>query len=153
MERVAASWAVAGTLFLGILGFGGCIRLKPAVLEQPKAILGSMIFCSSVEQKEGWAKPSAEQTAFSRDSDSSVYAFLGFRDLRGTHTLLWKWFDPGRKLYRATEPIALGEESKAFESYFAWDRIFASEDKRSGTWTVAVFLDNKLLAVKSFEIK
>jgi len=47
----------------------------------------------------------------------------------------------------------VGEEGKIFERYIAWDVIYISEDKEKGAWTVAVFMDDKVIAVKDFEIK
>jgi hypothetical protein len=69
------------------------------------------------------------------------------------YSLFWKWYAPSRRLYRVTDKISVGEEGKIFERYIAWDVIYVSEDKESGVWTVAVFMDDKVIAVKDFEIK
>ena len=138
---------------LTVLLITGCIRLTPTPVERPEAVLDRMIFCPAVTPKDGWAEPAAEKTVFLKGEGGSVYSFLGFRDLRGAHVLIWKWFGPSQSLYRATDPIPIGADGKAYESYIAWDRIFVSEEKDIGEWTAAVFLDGALLAAKSFEIR
>ena len=142
-----------GVLLLAALSAAACIRLTPTPVERPAAVLERMIFCSAVTPNDGWAEPTGDKVDFKKGEDASVYSFLAFRDLQGAHTLTWRWFRPSRTLYRATDPIPVGADGKVYESYIAWDRLFVSEDKETGEWTAAVFLDGALLAVKSFEIK
>jgi hypothetical protein len=141
-----------GVLVLAALA-AACIRLTPTPVERPAAALERMIFCPAVTPKDGWAEPAAEKSIYVKSEGGSVYSFLEFRDLRGAHALIWKWFGPSRSLYRATDPVPIGADGKAYDSYIAWDRIFISEEKAAGEWTTAVFLDGTLLAAKTFEIR
>jgi hypothetical protein len=143
----------AAALVLAAFAAAGCIRLVPPPVERPPAVLERLILCAAVTPRDGWADPSAEKAVFHKGEDASVYAFLSFGNLVGEHALVWKWFGPDRAIYRATEPISVGAAGKAYDAYIAWDRIYVSDDKESGAWTAAVFLDGALLAVKSFEIK
>ena len=125
----------------------------PPALEGPDVVFDRIVFSSGLSQKAGWAEPVGEKTRFEKGVDPAAYAFLSFGEVRGAHTLLWKWYDPQRSLYRATEPIGLGAEGKVHDRYIAWDVIQISTDKPAGLWTVAVFLDGNLIVSKDFEIK
>jgi hypothetical protein len=130
-----------------------CVRFTPPVLDEPFVVLERAVFCSSLDQKDNWAEPAGEKAIFKKGTDANVYSFLELRDLRGAHTLLWKWYDPSRRLYRETEGIAVGENGKIFDRYIAWDLINVTEGKENGVWTVAVFMDGRLFASKEFEIR
>ncbi len=144
-------WAALAAL--SALFAAGCVKFKPPDLDEPAAVLERFVFCAAVEQKEDWAEPGPPRASFTAAEDGQVFAFVAFSDLRGPHTLSWKWYGPGRKLERAPEAIRIGEEGKAFDSYIAWDAIAVTPERACGTWTVAVFLDEALLTAKCFEIK
>ena len=146
--------AVAFSVFiLALVLMPGCFRLGQLSLDEPTVVLERLVFCASLDQKNGWAEPVGDRALFIKGVDSNVYSFLNLRDLRGLHSLFWKWYAPSRRLYRVTDKIAVGKVGKIFERYIAWDLINVSEDKEIGTWTVAVFIDDKMIAVKDFEIK
>ncbi len=139
-------------ILLFILSFCS-IRFKSPALQEPKVVLERMICCRSVEQKSGWARAVDEKTVFVNGVDPDIFSFVSLRDLHGVHTLAWKWYGPSLRIYRATDPINIGDENKIYESYIAWDRIVLSEDKEKGRWTVSVFLDGTLIIARDFEIK
>ncbi len=140
-------------MILGLFDMEACIRFRPTALEEPTTLLERAVLCNRVDAQNGWAESSPEQKIFTKGKDSRVFYFLELRDIRGEHTLFWKWYDPSRKLFRAAEKISIGEKGKVFEKYIAWDQILVSEEKDSGVWTVAVFLDDKLLASRELEIR
>ena len=134
--------------------FSSCaIRFKYPEIEEPAAVLERMVCCGSIEEQSGWAECLDGKSVFVKGSDPGVYAFVAFRELRGAHTLSWKWYDPSRRLYRATDPIDIGSDNVAYETYIAWDKIAVSDDKENGRWTVAVFIDGGFLVSGEFEIK
>lgn len=139
--------------FFGLLFFEACIRFTPAALEQPAAVLERAILCNRVDVQNGWAEPSAEQKIFVKGKDNHVFSFLEIRDLRDKHSLHWKWYDSSRRLSRAAEKITIGEKGKFFKKYIAWDQVSISEEKEIGVWTVAIFLDDRLVASRVFEIR
>ncbi len=145
-SRVATLTAIA-------LLAAGCVKFRPPALDEPVVVLERFLFCASVAQKEDWAEPGPVKASFTAGEDDQIFAFVGLRDLRGPHTLAWKWYGPDRKLARSPDAIRIGEEGKAFDSYIAWDAIAVTPERTSGAWTVAVFLDEALLASKRFEIK
>jgi len=131
----------------------GCVRLSPPALDEPPVVLDRLLFSTAVVQKDGWAEPTGEKAVFAVGTDARVCAFLAFRTLRGAHTLSWKWYTPSQALDRSSDKITVGEDGKAFERYIAWDTMNVSEAAAAGTWTVAVFLDERLLVTGRFEIK
>jgi len=149
-KRFGRSSALTALL---LLLAAGCVKFKPPALDEPAAVLERFLFCSSVEQKEDWAEPGPSKITFTAESEGQVFAFVGFTDLRGAHTLSWKWYGPTRKLERAPQAIRIGEEGKSYESYIAWDAIAVTPDRAPGMWTVAVFLDEEFLTAKGFEIR
>jgi hypothetical protein len=151
MKKTVPAIPLAGLLlsFIGI----SCVRFVPTALEDPPVMFNKIVFSAGLDQKSGWAEPVGVKTRFEKGTDPSVYSFLSFGELRGGHTLRWRWYDPGRKLFRLTDPIDIGEEGKVFERYIAWDVISLSADKSDGVWTIAVFLDDRLIASGEFEIK
>lgn len=143
----------AALLLIALAAVPACVRFTPPRLEEPPVVLERLLFCASVLPKDGWAEPVDEKTTFVKGTDPGVSAFLALRSLRGAHTLSWKWYGPSKILYRAADRISVGEEGKAFETYIAWDSILVDNDKETGTWTVAVFLDDRLLVSGRFEMK
>lgn len=144
------SWVGAAA---GLILAAACVKFKPPALDEPSAVLERFLFCASIEQKEDWAEPGPARSFFSAGQDGQVFAFVGFRDLRGPHALSWKWYGPSRTLHRATEAIRIGEEGKSYASYIAWDAVPLAPDRERGVWTVALFLDEGFLVSKGFEVR
>jgi len=132
----------------------GCLRLKRAeALKDPAFVLERHLLCADLKIQAGWAEPSESKSDFKKGSDKNVFSFICLKAMVGEHRLYWKWYDPSRRLYRQTEPITIGKGGQVFETYIAWDQIFLFEEKASGTWTVAVFIDDRLLVSKEFGIQ
>lgn len=154
MKKLAPAIFIHGLLpIFSVILAAACVRFVPTALEGPAVVFDRIVFSAGLDQKDGWAEPVGEKTRFEKGTDPNVYAFLIFGELRGAHTLSWKWYDSSRKLYRTTDPIDIGEAGKVFERYIAWDVIFVSDEKPNGLWTVAVFMDGRLIGSKEYEIK
>jgi hypothetical protein len=137
-----------------LVAFSGCIRWKPArPLVLPPLSLENFITCEEVVHQEESPEPAGNKAVFARGEESRACAFLRFENIRGEHYLVWKWYGPKGRLYRASDEVRIGEADNYFEKFMAWDNIFLSEDKEPGQWKVAVFLDGKFLESRSFEVK
>jgi hypothetical protein len=131
-----------------------CIRLAPKTgVDPPAAVLDRHVLCGEVIRSGDEAEPSAEKNVFLKGKDEAVCSVLIWKELRGIHTLAWKWFDPSGRLYRASEPIVVGADGRVFDRYIAWDKILIFEEKDAGRWLVAVYLDGRLTGTKEFEVK
>jgi len=141
-------------LFILFFLLSACIQLKPKKIPSfPSPVLDKSIFCERIETEDNWAYPAREKAIFIKGKDKRIYSFLSFKNVKEEHFLEWKWYDPQNKIYRSSRRIKIGEEGKYFEKFIAWDNIFLFEEKESGKWKVAVFLDDKILDVIEFEIK
>jgi hypothetical protein len=123
------------------------------MLEEPMLFFESSILCNNVDIQNGWAQCSSEQTVFTRGKDNQVICFLNLKDLKGIHSVIWKWYEPSRRLSRLTRKIPLGDKEKIYEKYIAWDKINISNEKKLGIWSVAIFLDDEILTAREFEIR
>jgi len=150
--RFIPIFSVAAAVLLGLTS--SCIRFTSAsALEYPVYILETHILSAEVKVQNDWAEPAEAKAVFKKGADKSVFSFIRLKNMLGEHKLFWKWYDPSGKLYRLTEAIAIGKPGRVFATYIAWDQIFLFEDKENGTWTVAVFMDDRLLASKEFTIQ
>lgn len=141
-------------LIAAALTAAGCLRILPKDRpELPAAVLHRHVLCAAVEVRGDWAEPGKDASSFRVGTDPAVHSFLELRDLRGRHELHWKWYDPARALIRSSDPVAVGEEGKTFGRYIAWDRILLHRDREPGMWTVAVFVDDRLAASRTFEVR
>ena len=144
----------SGVLILAAMMAGACIRLAPrTAVEKPTAVIDRHVFAAEVAKSGEWAEPRGEKNVFVKGADAAVFSFLSLKDLEGEHTLAWKWYDPSGRLYRAPDPIAVGRPGQLFARYIAWDEIRVFEEKDSGRWTVAIFLDGALALTAGFEIR
>jgi hypothetical protein len=147
--------ALLGIILIVELGFApACIRFtRAAALEQPAYVLETYLLSAEMKVQNDWAEPAEEKTAFKKGTDKNVFSFIRLKDMLGEHKILWKWYDPSGKLYRMTDAISIGKADQMFEKYIAWDQIYLFQEKDNGTWTVAVFLDDRLLASREFTIQ
>ena len=140
--------------FILILTAGACIRLIPRqTVEEPAAVIDRHVFAAEVVKAGEWAEPGDEKNVFVKGKDGSVFSFLSLKNVEGEHSLAWKWYDPEGRLYRSPDPIPVGRPGQLFARYIAWDEIRVFEEKDSGRWTVAVFLDGVLALTAHFQIK
>jgi hypothetical protein len=143
----------APVLLLLALG-AACVRFFPAPeTEPPPLTLERHILCAALERRDGWAEPGWDRRVFDAGRDETVVSFIEFRQLSGVHALAWKWYDPGRALYRSTEPITVGEAGRVFGAYIAWDEIAITKETAKGIWTAAVFADGGLAGIRTFEVR
>lgn len=141
-------------LVVMLVAVPACIRLtRAAALEQPSYILETCLCSAEIIIQDDWAQPAEPKTIFQKGTDKNVFSFLRLKDMIGEHKIVWKWYEPSGKLYRQTDPITVGKEGLVFAAYIAWDQIYLFEEKENGTWTVAIFIDGRLLASREFRIE
>jgi hypothetical protein len=150
MKRVLRTAALAAAA----LAAAGCFRILPKDRAGlPAAAIYRHVLCATVEVRGDWAEPSPDVPSFQIGRHEAVHSFLELRDLRGRHEVQWKWYDPARRLFRSSEPVAVGQEGQTFARYIAWDRLRLDSDREPGMWTVAVFTDDRLAGSRTFEVR
>lgn len=142
------------TLFPLFFFLDACIQFKSAKIPSlPSPVLEKSVLCGGIEMQDNWAYPTEEKTIFIKRKDKRIYSFLSFKNVKEEHFLEWKWYDPQNNVYRSSKRIKIGEKGQYFERFIAWDSIFLFEEKESGKWKTAIFLDDKLLDMIEFEIR
>lgn len=144
-------FGIAAVFLLGLTS--SCIRFtKAAALVQPVYILETRPLSAEAKVQNDWAEAAEAKAIFKKGTDKNVFSFIRLKDMLGERKLFWKWYDPSGKLYRLTDAITIGKQGQVFATYIAWDQIYLFEEKENGTWTVAVFMDDRLLASREFTI-
>jgi len=143
----AAAWAALVLL-------SSCVRIMPRTVSEPPAVvLDRHLLCAAIERTEDWVDASVDRNIFLLGRDEAVYSVLFFEEIRGAHTIVWKWYDPAGQLVVASDPVAVGAEGRVFDRYVAWDRKPLAEENKPGFWTVAVFIDERLAGTREFELR
>jgi hypothetical protein len=143
----AAAWTALVLL-------SSCVRLVPRTAPEPPAVvLDRHLLCATVERTKDWVEAAADRNIFLLGRDEAVYSVLFFVEIRGAHTVVWKWYDPSGQLVIASDPVAVGAADRVFDRYVAWDRKPLAAENKPGFWTVAVFIDERLAGTREFEVK
>ncbi len=121
----------------------------------PKVLFEDAAMTRDVSRSRTSSDPQEVTDIFSSDDPQAVM-WVKLGDVAGRHTLRWEWYDPEGLLYQCTEAVSINNDGKARPYITSWHKIAIKDEKAAslpGTWQVKVFLDDKLAANKSFEIK
>ena len=121
----------------------------------PKVLFEDSAMARDVNRSRTSSDPQEVTDIFSSDDPQAVM-WIKLGDVAGRHTLRWEWYDPEGMLYQCTEAVSINNDGRARPYITSWHKIAIKDEKAAslpGTWQVKVFLDDKLAANKSFEIK
>jgi len=97
-----------------------------------------------------------DRTATFSTQDPEVIASLKLKNLSGSHTLRWDWYDPNGNLYSSTGNYPIeASKGKYLREATAWHKLSVRGEtaaRHPGDWKVNVYLDKEFIASKSFEI-
>ena len=89
--------------------------------------------------------------------DSAVIAYVKLKNLSGEHRISWEWIEPSGNRYYKTKDYPLRTSKDSYvEETATWHKLSIKGDpaeKHIGRWKVNVFLDNQLVAARSFMLK
>ncbi len=109
----------------------------------------------AVEDRASIPVPQNPTNVFS-PGDPEVIAFLKLKNLSGVHTLKWDWFDPQGNLYYSTGDFTIkSAEGKYVREVTTWHKLSIRGEKAgklTGNWTLNVYLDKEMVAVRTFRI-
>jgi hypothetical protein len=109
----------------------------------------------AVEDQTSIAVPKNPTTIFS-PKDPEVVAFLKLENLWGVHTLKWNWIDPDGNLYYSTGDYTIkSADGKYLKEVTTWHKLSIrgqQAGKLIGDWTLNIFLDKEVVAVRNFTI-
>ena len=125
-------------------------------IKKPPAFrLVDVSLSKGVDDHDPIASPENPATIFS-PRDAEVVAFLTLKNVWGVHTLKWDWFDPSGNLYYSTGDYTIeSAEGKYLKEVATWHKLSIRGEQAGellGDWTLNVYLDKDLVAVKKFTI-
>jgi hypothetical protein len=132
-----------------------CISFKIQSPLPPENELDVIQLCKNIDMSSDLLKPLDSFSEFSLE-DKSVLCFIRLKKISSEIHIRWKWYSPENELVRDTEDVAVNSDDKYLEIVTAFDELelsSVSERDYVGTWIVVFFVDNKLKAKRSFQIK
>lgn len=143
------SLVLAGMVLVFSVGCGTTSSLR---VEFDRAVMAKDVDV----KREGKTSRPVDTTDTFTTEDATAVMWVKLRDIEGPHTLRWEWYDPQGRLYYTTDDYRINRDGRLRRFHIAWHRIAIKGDKAEtlpGIWTVKVFLDGKVVATRSFEIK
>ena len=132
----------------------GCASTpEPSALESKTRLISTSI-SKDVTKSQGFSIPVDETNIFSTE-DSQVVMWVKIKDISDEHTLRWEWYDPKGSLYYSTREYTINSGGRYRDYSASWHKIAIKGEKAStlaGKWTAKVYLDNKVISTKEFEI-
>ncbi len=140
-------------LSIGLLA-GGCTSGTTKYVP-PKVLFEDAFVARDVVKNRSSSDPKeATETFTSEDRQAVMWVKLG--DIAGIHKLKWEWYDPKGRLYLTSGEYTINSDGKNRPYHTSWHAMLIKDEKAEtlpGAWQAKVYLDNKLVANKSFEIK
>ncbi|MBI4746296.1 MAG: caspase family protein [Deltaproteobacteria bacterium] len=141
------------TFLIMILLSGGCAT-APEVKKRETRLADAMLAKDVIKGVTG-AVP-VEMTGTFTTEDPQVVTWIRLEEVVGIHTIRWDWYNPDGRLYSTTGNYQVNRDGKYRPSQASWHRIAISGEKAAsfpGRWEVRVFLDDKPVASREFEIR
>jgi hypothetical protein len=140
--------------FIFLLFLFSCASTQE-IKRQPDFKVAGITLSRAVEDGTSAAAPKDPATIFS-PKDPEVLAFLKIKNLWGAHILKWNWIDPEGRLYYSTGDYTIQcAEGKYLKEVTTWHKLSIRGDKAErllGNWTLNIYLDKDLVAVRNFRI-
>jgi hypothetical protein len=136
-----------------VLGMGaGCLSFRVDPLPEPEREIRQIILCAEINETRELLRPGTETSEFRAGRDT-VYCFLYLAEVAETLTLQWRWYQPGRELFRESQEVQINQDVTYLEAVTAYDKIGPeSLEELPGEWSVAVFVNGVLLGRRSFQV-
>ena len=125
----------------------------PAV--RPHAAFEDATLAKDITKMNSTADPKDATDLFMSD-DKQALLWVKLGDLAGEHLMRWEWYDPKGALYVSSGDYTVNKDGKQRPYSTAWHKIDIKDEKAStlpGKWLAKVYLDNKLEATRTFEIR
>lgn len=129
-----------------------CISLKRDYPLPSENQLVSIHLCKKIDDSGDLLKPLDIKSEFT-SKDDSVICFIRLKDIGTKIDLRWKWYSPDKKLVRDTGNIIVSQGDRYLAAATAYDRLqLDAENTAEGQWTVVIFMNDKFIAKKPFQI-
>jgi len=140
----------AGVFCFLILGLS-CISFKIPILPEPENQIEKIVLCEDIRTEDDLLVPVDIRSEFEQGRES-IICFIQMRYTSREIALKWKWYSPEGKLLRDTGGIKVNPENMYLDYVTAYDRLRFESLPDEGDWTVAVFINDNLIATHRFKI-
>ena len=139
-------------LVISLSFFWNCISFKVGYLFPSGNQVESIHLCKKIDDSSDLLKPLDIQSDFTF-KDDRVICFIRLKDIGTKIDLRWKWYSPDKKLVRDTGNILVSQGDRYLAVATAYDRLQLNpENIAEGQWTVVIFMNDKFIGKKLFQI-
>ncbi len=132
--------------------FWNCISFKSGSLFPSKNQVESIHLCKKIDDSGGLLKPLDIRSEFTF-KDDRVICFIRLKDIATKIDLRWKWYSPDKKLVRDAGNVIVSQGDRYLAAATAYDRLQLNpENIAEGQWTVVIFMNDKFIGKKLFQI-
>jgi hypothetical protein len=135
-----------------LIFFWSCISFKTGYLLPSENQVESIQLCKKIDDSGDLLKPLDIQFEFTL-KDDHVICYIRLKEIATRIDLRWKWYSPDNKLVRDTGNVIVSQGDRYLEAGTAYDMFQLNPENISeGQWTVVIFVNNKFIGKKLFQI-
>ena len=139
-------------LVISLSFFWNCISFKVGYLLPSENQVESIHLCKKIDDSGDLLKALDIQSEFTF-KDDRVICFIKLKDIATKIGLRWKWYSPDKKLVRDTGNVIVSQGDRYLAAATAYDRLQLNpENIAEGQWTVVIFMNDKFIGKKLFQI-
>ncbi len=139
-------------LIISLSFIWNCISFKIGYILPSENQVESIHLCKKIDDSGDLLKPLDIQSDFTF-KDDRVICFIRLKDIATKIDLRWKWYSPDKKLVRDTGNIIVSQGDRYLAAATAYDRLQLNpENIAAGKWTVVIFMNDKFIGKKLFQI-
>lgn len=144
--------AVVFSILLGCALLSSCISFKIKSLPIPDNIVLEFSFCEQIDNSGELLKPKTAKVVFAPDVPD-IFCFIKLESVSQRIKLYWLWYNPDGLLAKRSKEVIVDPEDKYLELVTAYDRLtLGKEPRKPGQWKAAVFVNDALIATRTFQI-
>jgi hypothetical protein len=129
-----------------------CISFRSGSLFPSENQLDSINLCKKIDDSGDLLEPLDIQSEFS-SKDDHVICLIRLKDIATQIRLRWRWYSPDKKLVRDTGNIIISQGDRYLAAATAYDRFRLNpENIAEGQWTVVIFMNDKFIGKKLFQV-
>lgn len=139
-------------LVISLIFFWSCISFKVGYLLPSENQVESIHLCKKIDDSGDLLKALDIKSEFTF-KDDRVICFIRLKDIATKIDLRWKWYSPDKKLVRDTGNVIVSQGDRYLAAATAYDRFQLNpENIAEGQWTVVIFMNDKFIGKKLFQI-
>jgi len=143
---------VISILVISLFFVWNCISFKGSYLLPSENKVESIHLCKKVDDSGDLIKPLDIRLEFT-SKDDHVICLIRLKDIATKIDLRWKWYSPDKKLVRDTGNIIVSRGDRYLAAATAYDMFQLSpENIVEGQWTVVIFMNDKFIGKKLFQV-